>query len=113
MTATGIVALFSGLSAASSGAHHSLRGTLQMLAAMRYVPFPNFIFFCLDITHTFELLDSCSVLVSVLNTHAVQSQLLSRRKRRASRRMRKTDGLPLQRVMFFSELKLLPHLTLF
>jgi len=37
MTATGIVALFSGLSAASSGAHHSLRGTLQMLAAMRFL----------------------------------------------------------------------------
>lgn len=37
MTATGIVALFSGLSAAASGAHGSLGGMLAMLSAMRYV----------------------------------------------------------------------------
>lgn len=36
MAATGIVALFSGLSAASSGAHGSLGGLLSMLSAMRY-----------------------------------------------------------------------------
>ncbi|KAH9838230.1 major facilitator superfamily domain-containing protein [Rhodofomes roseus] len=37
MLATGIVALFSGLSAASSGAHHSVRGMLDMLCAMRFL----------------------------------------------------------------------------
>lgn len=37
MTATGIVALFSALSAASSGANHSLHGMLAMLSACRYV----------------------------------------------------------------------------
>jgi hypothetical protein len=37
MTATGIVALFSLLSAASSGAHGSVGGLLSMLSAMRYV----------------------------------------------------------------------------
>jgi len=37
MTATGIVALFSGLSAASTGSHHSLRGILNMLIAMRFL----------------------------------------------------------------------------
>lgn len=37
MAATGIVALFSGLSAASSGAHHSFSGMLAMLSACRYV----------------------------------------------------------------------------
>jgi len=37
MTATGIVALFSGLSAASSGAHGSIGGLLSMLSAMRFL----------------------------------------------------------------------------
>ncbi|KAF9645102.1 MFS Git1p-related glycerophosphoinositol and glycerophosphocholine permease [Thelephora ganbajun] len=37
MTATGIVALFSGLSAASSGAHGSLGGMLSMLIACRFL----------------------------------------------------------------------------
>lgn len=37
MTATGIVALFSGLSAASSGANHSLHGLLAMLSACRFL----------------------------------------------------------------------------
>ncbi|CAL1716874.1 unnamed protein product [Somion occarium] len=37
MAATGIVALFSGLSAASSGANHSLHGMLSMLSAMRFL----------------------------------------------------------------------------
>jgi len=37
MTATGIVALFSGLSAASSGAHGSVGGLLSMLSAMRFL----------------------------------------------------------------------------
>ncbi|KAI0749498.1 metabolite transporter [Daedaleopsis nitida] len=37
MTATGIVALFSGLSAASSGAHHSINGMLAMLSACRFL----------------------------------------------------------------------------
>ncbi|KAF9791015.1 MFS Git1p-related glycerophosphoinositol and glycerophosphocholine permease [Thelephora terrestris] len=37
MTATGIVALFSGLSAASSGAHDSLGGMLAMLIACRFL----------------------------------------------------------------------------
>lgn len=36
MVATGIVALFSGLSAASEGAHGSVGGTIAMLSAMRY-----------------------------------------------------------------------------
>lgn len=35
MLATGIVALFSGLSAASSGANHSVKGLLAMLSACR------------------------------------------------------------------------------
>lgn len=35
MLATGIVALFSALSAASSGAHHSVNGMLAMLSACR------------------------------------------------------------------------------
>ena len=39
MTATGIVALFSALSAASKGAHGSVDGMLAMLSAMRYVNF--------------------------------------------------------------------------
>lgn len=38
MAATGIVALFSGLSAASAGAHHSADGLLAMLCACRWVP---------------------------------------------------------------------------
>jgi len=38
MSATGIVALFSCLSAASQGTHQSLSGMLAMLSAMRYVP---------------------------------------------------------------------------
>ncbi|KAF9565208.1 putative metabolite transporter [Agrocybe pediades] len=37
MSATGIVALFSGLSAASSGAHGSVGGLLSMLSAMRFL----------------------------------------------------------------------------
>jgi MFS family permease len=37
MTATGIVAVFSLLSAASSGAHHSVGGLLSMLSAMRFL----------------------------------------------------------------------------
>ncbi|OCB89420.1 MFS Git1p-related glycerophosphoinositol and glycerophosphocholine permease [Sanghuangporus baumii] len=37
MTATVIVFVFSGLSAASSGANHSLRGLLAMLSAMRFL----------------------------------------------------------------------------
>ncbi|KAG5650407.1 hypothetical protein H0H81_012373 [Sphagnurus paluster] len=37
MTATGIVALFSGLSAASSGANGSVGGLLSMLSAMRFL----------------------------------------------------------------------------
>ncbi|THH08367.1 hypothetical protein EW146_g9014 [Bondarzewia mesenterica] len=37
MLATGIVALFSGLSAASSGAHHSFGGMLAMLSACRFL----------------------------------------------------------------------------
>jgi MFS family permease len=37
MSATGIVALFSGLSAASSGANHSLNGMLAMLIACRFL----------------------------------------------------------------------------
>ncbi|KAG6820939.1 hypothetical protein H0H93_009175 [Arthromyces matolae] len=37
MTATGTVALFSGLSAASSGAHGSVGGLLAMLSAMRFL----------------------------------------------------------------------------
>ncbi|KIP08049.1 hypothetical protein PHLGIDRAFT_127292 [Phlebiopsis gigantea 11061_1 CR5-6] len=37
MTATVIVALFSGLSAASSGAHHSVKGLVSMLSAMRFL----------------------------------------------------------------------------
>lgn len=37
MTAAAIVALFSGLSAASSGAHHSIGGLLSMLSAMRFL----------------------------------------------------------------------------
>ena len=36
MSATGIVALFSALSAASKGSHESLSGMLAMLSAMRY-----------------------------------------------------------------------------
>ncbi|KIY72410.1 MFS Git1p-related glycerophosphoinositol and glycerophosphocholine permease [Cylindrobasidium torrendii FP15055 ss-10] len=36
MLAAGIVALFSGLSAASSGAHHSVGGMLAMLSTMRF-----------------------------------------------------------------------------
>lgn len=51
MLATGIVAVFSGLSAASSGAHHSVGGMLSMLSAMRSVNY------CLDaaggLTHYF------------------------------------------------------------
>lgn len=35
MAAAGIVTLFSGLSAASSGAHSSIDGMLSMLSAMR------------------------------------------------------------------------------
>ena len=35
MLATGIVAFFSALSAASSGAHHSVGGLLAMLSACR------------------------------------------------------------------------------
>jgi hypothetical protein len=41
MTATGIVALFSLLAAASSGAHGSVGGLLSMLSAMRYLFRPN------------------------------------------------------------------------
>ncbi|CDO75797.1 hypothetical protein BN946_scf184934.g12 [Trametes cinnabarina] len=37
MAATGIVAVFSGLSAASSGAHHSVSGLLAMLSACRFL----------------------------------------------------------------------------
>lgn len=37
MTATVIVALFSALSAASSGAHHSVKGLIAMLSAMRFL----------------------------------------------------------------------------
>ncbi|KAH9949958.1 major facilitator superfamily domain-containing protein [Amylocystis lapponica] len=37
MFATGIVAFFSGLSAASSGAHHSIGGLLAMLSACRFL----------------------------------------------------------------------------
>lgn len=37
MTATAIVALFTGLGAASTGAHGSLEGLLSMLIAMRWV----------------------------------------------------------------------------
>ncbi|RPD61157.1 metabolite transporter [Lentinus tigrinus ALCF2SS1-7] len=37
MTATGIVAVFSGLSAASTGAHHSIGGMLAMLMACRFL----------------------------------------------------------------------------
>ncbi|EIW57370.1 metabolite transporter [Trametes versicolor FP-101664 SS1] len=37
MLATGIVALFSALSAASSGAHHSVNGMLAMLSACRFL----------------------------------------------------------------------------
>jgi len=37
MAATGIVALFSGLSAASAGAHHSTNGLLAMLCACRFL----------------------------------------------------------------------------
>ncbi|CAL1700930.1 unnamed protein product [Somion occarium] len=37
MSATGIVAVFSGLAAASSGAHHSLQGMLNMLSACRFL----------------------------------------------------------------------------
>jgi len=37
MAATGIVAVFSGLSAASSGAHGSIGGLLSMLSAMRFL----------------------------------------------------------------------------
>ncbi|KAG6813907.1 hypothetical protein H0H92_005756 [Tricholoma furcatifolium] len=37
MTATGIVAVFSALSAASSGAHGSIHGMLAMLSAMRFL----------------------------------------------------------------------------
>lgn len=37
MLATGIVAVFSGLSAASSGAHNSIGGMLSMLSAMRFL----------------------------------------------------------------------------
>ncbi|KAH9976201.1 metabolite transporter [Lactifluus volemus] len=37
MAATGIVALFSGLSAASTGAHHSAGGLLAMLSACRFL----------------------------------------------------------------------------
>ncbi|KAH8118254.1 MFS Git1p-related glycerophosphoinositol and glycerophosphocholine permease [Phellopilus nigrolimitatus] len=37
MTATVIVMIFSGLSAASSGAHHSLKGMLAMLSACRFL----------------------------------------------------------------------------
>ena len=43
MTAAGIVTLFSGLSAASSGAHGSVGGLLAMLSAMRYVIVSSFI----------------------------------------------------------------------
>ena len=35
MTAIGIIALFSALSAASEGAHGNVHGTLSMLIAMR------------------------------------------------------------------------------
>lgn len=41
MTAAAIVALFSGLSAASSGAHGSIGGLLSMLGAMRYEVFAD------------------------------------------------------------------------
>jgi hypothetical protein len=37
MTATGIVFVFTALSAAAKGAHGSGRGMLNMLIAMRYV----------------------------------------------------------------------------
>jgi len=55
MSATGIVALFSGLSAASSGAHGSVAGLLNMLSAMRYA-FVIFSFKVQHIKHAFRFL---------------------------------------------------------
>lgn len=55
MTAAGIVTLFSGLSAASSGAHGSVGGLLSMLSAMRYVIMSSLFYPQLTYNHSFLL----------------------------------------------------------
>lgn len=93
MTAAGIVTLFSGLSAASSGAHGSVGGLLSMLSAMRYVIVSSL--FYPQLTY---IIASCSVSASVQNILAVPSLPLSNLKNLVSARGRRTVGSRLQRV---------------
>src|SRR6266404_4693328 len=110
MAATGIIALFSVLSAASAGAHHSASGLLTMLCACRWVqrlyPSPNE-----------ANLHSCIVssLVSVLvqSTHVVLLLLRSSQRRKESRRMHNTDGLPWPQVRSNSSVTTAPSTYMF
>jgi hypothetical protein len=92
MSAAGIVAFFSALSAASSGANHNVHGLLAMLIACRYVgKFP--LNTPVDVQPA-----SSSASVSVQSTPAAPYPPRSRLKGKLSRKMPSTDGLPLQPV---------------
>lgn len=110
MTATGIVAFFSALSAASSGAHGSLGGMLAMLIACRLVAKINFNSTFRSCRHVFvgladvfdpqcDTSDSSSGLASELNIPVVPLLLLSSLKVTLSQKMLNTAGSPLQLIV--------------
>ena len=90
MTATGIVAFFSFLSACSAGANGSVGGLLTMLSAMRYVALkPS------DCSNKVDIfLVSSSVLAWVQNILVGRYLHLNNQKSLASLRRHKTGGLP-------------------
>lgn len=95
MAATGIVAFFSALSAASTGANHSVGGMLAMLSACRYV---LNIYYIHSSTDMYLSLVSFSVSVWVQNIHADPSLPLSSLRSQALTRMHNIAGSPSQLV---------------
>ena len=92
MTATGIVAFFSALSAASSGAHHSLGGLLAMLTACRSVSLHRMTY--LD-QLLFEKLGSFSVSELEQSIHVVRLRRRNSLRRRELQNPPSTAGLRL------------------
>ena len=96
MTATGIVFVFSGLSAASSGANHSLHGMLAMLSAMRYAEHC-----CCCKLDSGALLGSFSASGLEQNTHVDLLLHPNKLRKKESQRTRNIDGSLLPQVSYF------------
>lgn len=103
MTATGIVAVFSALSAASSGAHGSFSGMLAMLTACRCVT----ILASQIVVNSMCTVDSFWVSVWAQNTLVDPSRLPNSLKKLRSARMPSIGGSLLQPVRVHKQFALI------